>query len=211
MLRSSWRTGTSGAGCDEDYFRAYARKYGAQVDKGTRRLLDLDGQIASLEGVLHSTIQQRDDLQRTVTQLRAELERAQQMVGGASTSRDEPGRSVLEGQLATTVRRAEEATAELQEREADLRASLAQIAVLEQEMAEMRLRPQTDEATGLRREADELRSQLRSERHRYELLRSEMKGLERALALVGRSRISASKSGIPSGSAGHYLIGSSRR
>ncbi|MQM07134.1 hypothetical protein Taro_039972 [Colocasia esculenta] len=101
---------------DEDYFRAYARKYGAQVYKGTRRPFNPEGRITSLEGVLHSTIQQRDDLQRTVTQLRAELEPAQQMVGGASTSRDEPGRSMLEGQLAAAVRQAEEAMAELQER-----------------------------------------------------------------------------------------------
>ncbi|MQL72810.1 hypothetical protein Taro_005149 [Colocasia esculenta] len=78
------------------------------------------------------------------------------MVGGASTSRDEPGRSVLEGQLAAAVRRAEDAAAELQEREADLRASLVRTAALEKEMAEMHLRPQTDEATGLRQEADEL-------------------------------------------------------
>ncbi|MQL85444.1 hypothetical protein Taro_017960 [Colocasia esculenta] len=48
----------SEATSDEDYFRAYARRYGAQVYKGTRRL----GRISSLEGVLHSTIQQRDDL-----------------------------------------------------------------------------------------------------------------------------------------------------
>ncbi|MQL87389.1 hypothetical protein Taro_019928, partial [Colocasia esculenta] len=178
------RVVTYEATSDEDYFRAYARRYGAQLDP--------EGRIASLEG-------------------RAELERAQQMVGGASTSRDEPGRSVLEGQLAAAVRRAEDAAAELQEREADLRTSLARTATLEKEMAEMRLRPQTDEVTGLRREADELRSQLGSERHRCELLRSKMKGLERALALVGRSRSSGSRSGIPSGSAGHYLTGSSER
>ncbi|MQM17723.1 hypothetical protein Taro_050700 [Colocasia esculenta] len=133
------------------------------------------------------------------------------MVGGASTSRDEPDHSVLEGQLAAAVRRAEEATAELQEWEADLRAFLVRTAALEKEMAEMDLCPQTDEATGLRREADELRSQLGSERRHYELLRSEMKGLERALALVGCSRTSASKSGIPSRSVGHYLTGSSRQ
>ncbi|MQL73406.1 hypothetical protein Taro_005751 [Colocasia esculenta] len=181
-----------------------------QVTDWTVRL-DPEGQIASLEGVLHSTIQQRDDLQQTVTQLRTELLRAQQMVGGAFTSRDELGRSVLEGQLAVAVRRAEDAAAELLEREADLRASLARIAALEKEMAEMGLRPQTDEASGLRREADDLRSQLGSERHHYELLRSEMKGLERALALVRRSRSSASRSGIPSESAGHYLTGSSGR
>ncbi|MQM00856.1 hypothetical protein Taro_033604 [Colocasia esculenta] len=78
--------------------------------------LDPEGRIASLEGVLHSTIHQRDNLQQTVTQLRAELERGQQMMGGASTSRDEPGRSVLEGQLAVAVRRAEDAAVELQKR-----------------------------------------------------------------------------------------------
>ncbi|MQM18556.1 hypothetical protein Taro_051551 [Colocasia esculenta] len=76
----------SKATSDEDYFRAYARRYGAQVYKGTRRPLDPKGRISSLEGILHSTIQQRDDLQVVVDQLRAELDRAQQMVGGASSS-----------------------------------------------------------------------------------------------------------------------------
>ncbi|MQM10575.1 hypothetical protein Taro_043469 [Colocasia esculenta] len=52
----------SEATSDEDYFRAYARRYGAQVYKGSRRPFDPEGQIASLEGILHSTIQQRDDL-----------------------------------------------------------------------------------------------------------------------------------------------------
>ncbi|MQM17832.1 hypothetical protein Taro_050814 [Colocasia esculenta] len=61
---------------DEDYFRAYARKYGAQVYKGSRRPLDPEGRISSLEGILHFTIQQRDDLQAVVDQLRAELDRA---------------------------------------------------------------------------------------------------------------------------------------
>ncbi|MQM20954.1 hypothetical protein Taro_053984 [Colocasia esculenta] len=41
------------------------------------RELDPEGRIASLEGVLHSTIQQRDDLQAVVDQLWAELDRAQ--------------------------------------------------------------------------------------------------------------------------------------
>ncbi|MQM16409.1 hypothetical protein Taro_049365 [Colocasia esculenta] len=52
----------SEATSDEDYFRAYARRYGAQVYKGTRRPLDPEGRISLLEGILHSTIQQRDDL-----------------------------------------------------------------------------------------------------------------------------------------------------
>ncbi|MQM00746.1 hypothetical protein Taro_033485 [Colocasia esculenta] len=72
----------SEATSDEDYFRAYARRYGAQVYKGTRRL-------------------------------RAELDRAQQMVGGAASSREDPGCSVLEGQLASAVARAEGAFAQL--------------------------------------------------------------------------------------------------
>ncbi|MQM22513.1 hypothetical protein Taro_055566 [Colocasia esculenta] len=47
----------SEATSDEDYFWAYARRYGAQVYKGTRQLLDPEGRISSLEGILHSTIQ----------------------------------------------------------------------------------------------------------------------------------------------------------
>ncbi|MQL68723.1 hypothetical protein Taro_001025 [Colocasia esculenta] len=204
----------SEATSDEDYFRAYARRYGAQVYKGTRRPLDPKGRIASLEGILHSTIQKRDDLQAVVDQL---LDRAQQMVGGTSSSREDPDRSVLEGQLAS---------AELELRDAQVR-----MTTLEAEMAELRLRreaaevtwwrvaaeeatwwrQEAEEATRLRTEAGDLRTQLGEERHRCEFLRSEMKGLERALALVGRSRSTASRSGISSGSAGHYLTGSSGR
>ncbi|MQL97036.1 hypothetical protein Taro_029721, partial [Colocasia esculenta] len=211
----------SEAMCDEDYFRAYARRYGAQVYKGSRRPFDPEGRIASLKGVLHSTIQQRDDLQAIVTQLREELDRAQQMVGGASSSREDPGRSVLEGQLAAVVARAKDALAQVREREAELRDSLVRTTALEAEMVELRLRPEAaevtpwrqeaEEATRLRTEAGDLRTQLGEERHRCKLLRSEMKGLARALALVGRSRSSVSRSGILSGSVGHYLTGSSGR
>ncbi|MQL96844.1 hypothetical protein Taro_029527 [Colocasia esculenta] len=214
----------SEAASDEDYFRAYARKYGAQVYKGSRRPLDPEGRIASLEGVLHSTIQQRDDLQAVVDQLRAELDRAQQMVGGASSSREDPGRSVLEGQLASVAARAEDALAQLREREQELRTALTRTTTLEAEMAELRLRPEAaevarwreaaEEAMRWRQEATEagdLRTQLGEERHRCDMLRSEMKGLEKALALVGRSRSATGRSGIPSGSVGHYLTGSSGR
>ncbi|MQL68660.1 hypothetical protein Taro_000976 [Colocasia esculenta] len=231
----------SEATSDDDYFRAYARRYGAQVYKGTRRPLDPEGRISSLEGILHSTIQQRDDLQAVVDQLRAELDRAQQMVGGASSSREDPGRSVLEGQLASAAARAEDALAQLRKREQELRTALARTTTLEAEMAELRLRPEAaevarwrqeaeaavrwqqeaaeathwrqeaEEAARLRAEAGDLRTQLGEERHRSDLMRSEMRGLERALALVGRSRSLTSRSGIPSGSAGHYLTGSSGR
>ncbi|MQM07393.1 hypothetical protein Taro_040232 [Colocasia esculenta] len=221
----------SEATSDEDYFWAYARRYGAQVYKGTRRPLDPEGRISSLEGILHSTIQQRDDLQAVVDQLRAELDPAQQMVGGASSSREDPGRSVLEGQLASAVARAEGALAQLQEWEQELRNALARTTTLEAEMAELRLRPEAAEVTRwheaaeeasqwrqeaaeaarLRTEAGDLRTQLGEERHHCDMLRFEMKGLERALALVGRSRSVANRRGIPSGSAGHYLTGSSGR
>ncbi|MQL68213.1 hypothetical protein Taro_000471 [Colocasia esculenta] len=207
----------SKATSDEDYFRAYARRYGSQVYKGSRRPFDPEGRIASLEGILHSTIQQRDDLQA-----RAELDRAQQM---------DHSRSVLEGQLSAAVARAEDALAQVQERETELRASLARKTALEAKMAELCLRPEvaevsrwcqevkeaarwrqeTEEATLLRTEAGDLHTQLGEERHRCELLRSEMKGLERALALVRRSRSTARRSSIPSGSARHYLNGSSGR
>ncbi|MQL98859.1 hypothetical protein Taro_031572 [Colocasia esculenta] len=200
----------SEATSDEDYFRAYARGYGAQVYKGTRRP-------------------------------RAELDRAQQMVGGASSSREDHGRSILEGQLASAAARAEDALAQLREWEQELRTALAWTTTLEAEMAELRLRPEAaevarwrqeaeaatrwqqkaaeaahwrqeaEEAAGLRAEAGDLRTQLGEERHRGDMLRSEMKGLERALALVGHSRSVTSRSGFPSGSAGHYLKGSSGR
>ncbi|MQL84691.1 hypothetical protein Taro_017206 [Colocasia esculenta] len=209
-----------------------------QVTDWTVRL-DPEGRISSLEGILHSTIQQQDDLQVVVDQLQAELDRAQQMVGGASSSREDPGRSVMEGRLASAVARAEDALAQLWERE--LRTALARTTTLEVEMAELRLRPkaaevarwcqeaeaaarwqqeatevarwrhEVEEAARLRIEAGDLRTQLGEERHRSDMLRSEMKGLERARALVGRSRSVTSRSGIPSGSAGHYLTGSSRR
>ncbi|MQL88384.1 hypothetical protein Taro_020951 [Colocasia esculenta] len=145
----------SEATSDEDYFRAYARRYGAQVYKGTRRPLDPEGRITSLEGILHSTIQQCDDLQAVVDQLRAELERAQQMVGGTSSSREDPGCSVLEGQLASAVARAEDALSQLQEQEAELRVSLARTTALETEMAELRLRPATEEVVRWREAAEE--------------------------------------------------------
>ncbi|MQL88075.1 hypothetical protein Taro_020629 [Colocasia esculenta] len=163
------------------------------------------------------------------------------MVGGASSSREDPGRSVLEGQLALAAAREEDALAQLREREQELRTALVRTTTLEAEMAELRLRPEATEVARWRQEAEaaarwqqdaaeatrwcqeaeevvrlsaeagDLRTQLGEERHCGDMLQSEMRGLERALALVGRSRSVTSRSGIPSGSAGHYLTGSSRR
>ncbi|MQM11715.1 hypothetical protein Taro_044628 [Colocasia esculenta] len=70
---------------------------------------DPEGRVATLEGLLHSTVQQQDELQQAVTELRVELELAQQMLGGSSFH-DRFDCSILEGQLVATVTRAEEAT-----------------------------------------------------------------------------------------------------
>ncbi|MQL73397.1 hypothetical protein Taro_005737 [Colocasia esculenta] len=163
------------------------------------------------------------------------------MVGGASSSREDRGHSVLEGQLAAAVTQAEDALGQLREREQELKTAMARTTTLETEMAELRLRPEAaevarwcqeaeaaarwqqeaaeatrwrqeaEEAARMRAESGDLRTQLGEERHRGDMLRSEMRGLERALALVGCSRSMAIRSGIPSGSAGHYLTGSSGR
>ncbi|MQM21495.1 hypothetical protein Taro_054537 [Colocasia esculenta] len=77
------------------------------------------------------------------------------MVGGASSSREDPGRSVLEGQLASAVARVEDALAQLQEREQELRTALARTTALEAEMAELRLRPEAAEVTRWRKAAKE--------------------------------------------------------
>ncbi|MQM12315.1 hypothetical protein Taro_045232 [Colocasia esculenta] len=121
---------------------------------GLHQSFDPEGQIASLEGILHLTIQQRDDLQAVLEQLREELDRAQQMVVGASSSREDPGRSL--------VVRAEDALAQAQEREAELRDSLARTTVLETEMAELPLRPEAAEVTRWHQEAEEA-TRLRAE------------------------------------------------
>ncbi|MQL68901.1 hypothetical protein Taro_001178 [Colocasia esculenta] len=92
-----------------------------------------------------------DDLQAVVDQQRAELDRAQQMVGGASSSREDPDCSVLEGQLASAAARAEDALAQLREREQELRTALARTTTLE---AELRLRPEAVEVARWRQEAE---------------------------------------------------------
>ncbi|MQL88519.1 hypothetical protein Taro_021082 [Colocasia esculenta] len=111
----------SEATSDEDYFWAYAQRYGAQVYKGTRRPLDPEGRISSLEGILHSTIQQRDDLQVVVDQL---------VTGRVGQGPADGGRCLLfprgfwplrlEGQLASAAARAEDALAQLQKRMFDI-------------------------------------------------------------------------------------------
>ncbi|MQM13548.1 hypothetical protein Taro_046472, partial [Colocasia esculenta] len=206
----------SEATSDEDYFPAYARRYGAQVYRGSRRPFDPEGWIASLEVILHSTIQQRDDLQRTVTQLRGRAGASPADGGGCIFLLRGPwplrvGGSAGSGSDSSGGRPCPATEA----------GALEWTTTLETEMADLHLCPEAEEVARWRQEAEEavrlcaevgdLRFQLGEERHRCELLRSEMKGLERALALVERSRSSVSRSGIPSGSVEHYLTGSSGR
>ncbi|MQM19257.1 hypothetical protein Taro_052258 [Colocasia esculenta] len=76
------------------------------------------------------------------------------MVGGASSSREDPGRSVLEGQLPAAAAQAEDALAQLREREQELRTALARTTTLEAEMAELRLRPEEAEVARWLQEAE---------------------------------------------------------
>ncbi|MQL81978.1 hypothetical protein Taro_014445 [Colocasia esculenta] len=76
------------------------------------------------------------------------------MMGGASSSREDPGRSILEGQLVSAAARAKDALAQLREREQQLRTALAWTTTLEAEMAELRLRPEAAEVARWRQEAE---------------------------------------------------------
>ncbi|MQM20062.1 hypothetical protein Taro_053075 [Colocasia esculenta] len=113
----------STATSDDAYLQAIALKYGARVYKGVRRQVDVAGEIALLRALLHSAVQDREVAQREAEQLRRELDRVRRAAeAGASSSRAVEGsQSDLEDRLAAAVRRAEEARAELAERETELR------------------------------------------------------------------------------------------
>ncbi|MQL95179.1 hypothetical protein Taro_027838 [Colocasia esculenta] len=208
----------SEATSDEDYFRAYARRYGAQVYKGSRRSFDPEGGIARLRAS-STLLFSRGMTSRRSRRSWVGLSRWWEALlpperipaipcWRASWRRQWPEQRML-------------SLTYLMLQEAELRDSLAQTNTLEAEMAELHLRPEAAEVSRWRQEAEEAMrwctevgdhpTQLGEERHRWEQLRSEMKGLERVLALVRCSRSSASRSGIPSASTGHYLTGSSGR
>ncbi|MQM17423.1 hypothetical protein Taro_050395 [Colocasia esculenta] len=113
----------SEADSDDAYLQAFALKYGAKVD--------VAGEITSLWALLHSAIQDREVAQREVEHLLASVRRLQ---AGASSSRAtmESSQSDLTNQLASTVRRAEEAYAELTERVTELRTTTDQTAQLQE-------------------------------------------------------------------------------
>ncbi|MQM07065.1 hypothetical protein Taro_039899 [Colocasia esculenta] len=132
---------------EDAYLQAFALKYGAKVYKGARRQVDMAGKTASLRALLYSAMQDREIAQREAEQLRKELDRVRRVAGArASSSRVEEGsQSDLEDRLAAAVRRAEEAQAELAERERELRTATD---------CASQLQGQVDAATG---ERDRLR------------------------------------------------------
>ncbi|MQM19632.1 hypothetical protein Taro_052639 [Colocasia esculenta] len=140
----------SEATSDEDYFRAYARRYGAQVYKGPGDRLTLRGRSPRSRVPSIPPSSSEMIFRRWWTSC---------WIGPSRWWEVPPlperiGRSVLEGQLASAAARAEEALAQLREREQELRTALARTTTLEAEMAELRLRPEVAEVARWRQEAE---------------------------------------------------------
>ncbi|MQM23053.1 hypothetical protein Taro_056115 [Colocasia esculenta] len=122
----------SSATTDDAYLQAYALKYGGKVYKSARRQVDMAGEAASLRALLHSAVQDREAAQWEAEQLWRELDRVRRAAAaGASSSRAAGGsQSDLKDRLAAAARRAEEAQAELTERERDLRTATDRVTQL---------------------------------------------------------------------------------
>ncbi|MQL92787.1 hypothetical protein Taro_025419 [Colocasia esculenta] len=209
--------------------------YGARVYRGRRRQIDVAGEIASLRALLHSAVQDRATVQRETEQLRKELERVRRAAGAGASSSTAPesSQSDLEDRLAAAVRRAEEAQAELAERERELRTATDRAS---------QLQGQVDAATGerdrlrIRAEAAELlvaettwelatlrvqglsvdqteMARLRTEVTAQQIRMDELRGLVTTLgqAARSRSRSRTDVSGASGASVRKYLAGSSSR
>ncbi|MQL76351.1 hypothetical protein Taro_008745 [Colocasia esculenta] len=118
----------------------------ALVDRNDLQV-DVTRETASLRALLYSAMQDREVAQHEAEQLRKELERVRRAAGaGTSSSRVvESSQSDLEDRLAAAMRRAEEAQAELAERETALGAAIDRAT---------QLQGQVDSVTG---ERDQLR------------------------------------------------------
>ncbi|MQL73772.1 hypothetical protein Taro_006118 [Colocasia esculenta] len=123
----------SSATTNDAYLQAYALKYGGKVYKSVRRQVDMAGETASLRALLYSTVQDRDAAQREAEQLRKELERVRRAAAAGASSSGAAGGSQLDlkDRLAAAVRRAEEAQAELTERERDLQTATDRVTQLQ--------------------------------------------------------------------------------
>ncbi|MQM20266.1 hypothetical protein Taro_053284 [Colocasia esculenta] len=138
----------SNAVSNDAYLQAFALKYGAKVYKGARRQVDVAGEIASLQALLHSAVQDREVAQREADQLIENLTSVACVACGARQA--ECSQSDLEDRLADAVRRAEDAQAELVERVAELRTATDRATHLQKEVDRVaaerdQLRTQTDE------------------------------------------------------------------
>ncbi|MQL78430.1 hypothetical protein Taro_010874 [Colocasia esculenta] len=182
-------------------------------------MVDVTGEIASLQALLHSAVQDREATQRQTVELRSELERVRGAgAGGASSSRSAGGSpSLLEARLTGAVLRAEQAQRHLEERserdwsrsERDqlcirAEAAEAQVAEMTRELATLRVkRPPGDQEEVTRLCAELLAQQTLA------------RGLQQIVTDIGRSR-SRSRSGVSvsratGASVGQYLAGSSSR
>ncbi|MQL95925.1 hypothetical protein Taro_028595 [Colocasia esculenta] len=197
--------------------------------------VDVAGEIASLHALLHSAVQDREVAQREAEQLRRELDRVRRAEeADASSSRAaENSQSDLEDRLAAVVRRAEEARAELAEREMELRTATdratqlqGQVNTVTGERDQLRIRAEAAESRvaeamrelatwrvqGSSVDQEEL-AWLHADLHAQQTL---ARGLQEVMTAIGRSR-SRSRSGASgaSGATGtsvrQYLAGSSSR
>ncbi|MQL71341.1 hypothetical protein Taro_003659, partial [Colocasia esculenta] len=140
------------------------------VPSGICLEVDVAGETASLQALLHSAMQDREAAQREAEQLRRVLERVRRAAAaGASSSRVAEGpQSDLEDRLAAVVRRAEETQADLAKRETALRAATdrdtelqGQVDSVAGERDQLRIRAEAAEArvTEVTRELATLRVQ----------------------------------------------------
>ncbi|MQM23245.1 hypothetical protein Taro_056309 [Colocasia esculenta] len=217
----------SDATTDDAYLQAYTLKYGGKVYKSARHQVDVTSEIASLQALLQSAVQDREAAQRQTAELRRELERVRGAgAGGASSSRSAGGSpSLVEARLAGAVLRAEEAQRNLEEWERDLELAHEQAMTLQSERDQQRIRAEAAEAqvVEMTRELATLRVQRPpGDQEEVIRLRSELlaqqtlaRSLQQIVTDIGRSR-SRSRSGVSvsratGASVGQYLAGSSSR
>ncbi|MQM01284.1 hypothetical protein Taro_034038 [Colocasia esculenta] len=227
---------------DDAYLQAFTLKYGAKVYRGMRRQVDVTGKIASLRALLHSAAQDRMIARREVEQLRTELAGVRRTQGGASSSgvATESSQSVLTDQLASAVRRVEEAESELTERVTELETTTSQATYWRKQadtsaasVAHWRLQVETltMEVGRLHAQTDEMTSELvrlRTQgptadqaelvRLSFELLAQQTlaRGLQDVMTAIGRSRSrsrsdASGASGVTGASVRQFLAGSSSR
>ncbi|MQL98829.1 hypothetical protein Taro_031544 [Colocasia esculenta] len=207
---------------------------GADLKLGAPRQagqVDMTGETASLRALLYSAMQDREIAQREAEQLRKELERVRRAAGArASSSRmAEDSQSDLEDRLEAAVRKAEEAQAELAERERELRTATDRASQLQgqvdaatgerdrlcirAEAAELLVADMTWELATLRVQGSSVdkteMARLHTEVTAQQIRIDELQGLVTTLGQAARSRSRTDVSGASCASIRKYLVGSS--